>query len=72
MINTTPNIHIQPMFHPSIPYPCMETPLEPPLDNEGGGANYFFCSSFFIGIPAFFDMSIEAGIMAMWSDIESI
>lgn len=35
------------------------------LRMKGGGANYFFCSSFFIGIPVFFDMSIEAGIMAM-------
>jgi hypothetical protein len=28
MIATTPNIHIQPVFHPSIPYPCKNPPPE--------------------------------------------
>ena len=65
MINTTPAIHIQPRFQPFIPYPfIMGIPLK--LDNEGTDANYFFSSSFFIGI------AIEGCIMAMWSDIASI
>ncbi len=29
MIATTPNIHIQPVFHPYIPYPCMFHPSIP-------------------------------------------
>ncbi len=29
MIATTPNIHIQPAFHPSMPYPCMFHPPKP-------------------------------------------
>ncbi len=29
MIATTPNIHIQPEFHPSIPYPCIIGPSHP-------------------------------------------
>ena len=71
MIKTTPGIHIQPMFQPFIPYPCiMGIPLR--LDNEGRDANYFFSSSFFIGMAPFIGMSIEAGILPMCSDIVSI
>lgn len=72
MINTTPGIHIQPMFQPFIPYPCMEIPLGSTPLMKDAVRDYFFCSSFFIGIPSFFGMSIEAGIMAMCSDMASI
>ena len=71
MIKTNPGIHIQPMFQPFIPYPCiMGIPLKP--DNEGRDANYFFSSSFFIGMVPFIGTAIEGRIMAMWSDIASI
>jgi uncharacterized protein YjbJ (UPF0337 family) len=42
MISTTPNIHIQPMFHPSIPYPCTGPPPESLLENRGHCKTHFF------------------------------
>ena len=71
MINTTQGNHIQPTLHPSIPYPCiMRIPLK--LENQGRDENYFFSSSFFIGMVPFIGIAIEGCIMVMWSDIASI
>jgi hypothetical protein len=42
MISTTPNIHIQLMFHPSIPYPCTEPPPEFLFENAGHCQTHFF------------------------------
>jgi hypothetical protein len=63
MISTTPNIHIQPMFQPSIPYPCTEPPLELVFENTGHSQTQFFWSSFmplsfFVVVPLFLCMSI--------------
>ena len=73
MINTTPGIHSQPMFQPFIPYSMHgKSSANCCLRRKERGANYFFSSSFFIDIPFFFGISIEAGIMDMCSDIASI
>ena len=42
MIATTPNIHIQPVFHPSIPYPCKELPPELLFENRVRCQTHFF------------------------------
>ena len=80
MINTIPpNIHIQPVFHPSIPYPCMfhlSTPYPrkgPTPENRTLSDSFLLIAAslyhFFIVVSLFLCMSIGAGIMAMRSVI---
>ena len=74
MISTNPNIHIQPMFHPYIPYPSIGLPPELLFENRGHGQTHFFGSaaiplSFLVVALVFLCISIGSGIMAMRSVI---